>query len=86
MYKHSGLYEIASAVFKDGKRGHVNSIVFTIPPVLERDSLTRMAEATGPVGIISNPSPTYPSAAAKTLFTPSKQSVVAARRMKVARP
>jgi hypothetical protein len=28
VYKHSGLYEIASAVFKDGRRGHVNSIVF----------------------------------------------------------
>lgn len=84
--KPSGLYDIASSVFADGTRGHVNSIVFTIPPVLERDVLVGVAEATGPVGIIPNPKPTYPSAMVSTLFTPSDQSIIAAAHMEAMPP
>jgi hypothetical protein len=78
VHSPSGLYDIASSVFADGKRGHINSIVFTIPPVIERGVLAGAAEATGPVGIIPNPKPAYPSAVVSTLFTSSGQSVMVA--------
>jgi Holliday junction resolvase len=71
VYGPSRLYDIANAVFGNDNRGHVNSIVFTLPPKLQGTALANIAEATGPVGIIPNPTPTFPSALASELFTPS---------------
>ena len=64
---HSGLQTIAHAVFKDAKRSHVDSIVFTIPQLvqIEADGARRL---TAPVGIIFNDKPIFECDRARSIF------------------
>jgi hypothetical protein len=62
-----GLQAIAHAVFKDTKRLHVDSIVFTIPQLveIEADGARRL---TAPVGIIFNDKPNYECDRLRSIF------------------
>jgi hypothetical protein len=63
----SGLQAIAHAVFRDTKRLHVDSIIFTIPQLvqIEADGAGRL---TAPVGIIFNDNPIFECDRVRSVF------------------
>lgn len=65
----SGLHLIADALFRDGRRNHVDSIVFTSNAILTATDLMNISRVGGPGAIIHNPNPAYPSVAARSLFS-----------------
>jgi hypothetical protein len=63
----SGLQTIAHAVFRDTKRSYVDSIVFTLPQLveIEADGAKRL---TGPAGIIFNDKPFFECDRVRSIF------------------
>ena len=64
----SGLHKIVHEVLRSEDRRHVDSIAFTVPPILRWSSLIGVTEISGLVGIIHNPAPKHPSDTARQLF------------------
>jgi hypothetical protein len=64
----SGLHKIVHEVLRAEDRRHVESIAFTVPPVLRRTPLIGVTEISGLVGVIHNPAPKHPSDTARRLF------------------
>jgi hypothetical protein len=58
----SGIQFVAHQVFKNDKRSHVDSVVFSLPPVISSQQLS------GTVAVLNNPSPKIPSNDARGLF------------------
>ena len=63
----SGIQYVAHAVFKDDKRTHIDSVIFSLPPVISPLGIGGNV-LSGVVRVIHNPSPKMPSDAARGLF------------------
>ncbi|HEV2545832.1 MAG TPA: hypothetical protein VGU20_00690 [Stellaceae bacterium] len=63
----SPAHDVAHAIFKDGRRAHVDSLALSLP-ARSRD-VDSGKELWGTVAVLHNPSPAYPSRAARSLFS-----------------
>jgi len=58
----SGIQFVAHKIFKDDRRAHIDSVVFSLPPIISSGQLL------GNLRVIQNPSPKMPSDDARGLF------------------
>ena len=66
----NGLHAITHAVFKSGKRLHINSVAFTVPQVARTDG--REAKwLSGDLIMLNNPEPRFPCDEIRSIFRPA---------------
>jgi len=63
----NGLHTITHAVFKDGKRRHVDSIAFTVPQAMRSDGCGAKW-LSGNVIRLDNPEPLFPDVPVRSIF------------------
>jgi hypothetical protein len=63
----NGLHAVAHAVFRGGKRQHVDSIAFTVPQSIRRDG-TRAKRLSGDLLVLNNPRPLFPCGEVRSVF------------------
>jgi hypothetical protein len=68
----NGMHTITHAVFKGGKRQHVDSVAFTIPQVTRTDG-SGAKWRSGNLVILNNPQPLFPCDAIRSIFRPAQQ-------------
>jgi hypothetical protein len=68
----NGLHAITHAVFKKGKRQHVDSIAFTVPQVTRTDG-SGAKWLSGNLVMLNNPQPLYPCDEARAIFRSIQQ-------------
>ena len=66
------LHAITRAVFKGGKRQHVDSIAFTVPQVMQTDG-SGAKWLSGNLVMLNNPQPLFPCEEARSIFRPAQQ-------------
>ena len=66
------LHEITHAVFKGGKRQHVDSIAFTVPQVTQTDG-SGAKWRSGNLVMLNNPQPLFPCDELRSIFRPPQQ-------------
>jgi len=67
----NGLHAITHAVFKGGKRLHVDSVAFTVPQVSRTDGLGANW-LSGDLIILNNPQPLFPCDEIRSIFRPAQ--------------
>jgi hypothetical protein len=63
----SGLHAVAHAVFKRGKRQHVDSIAFTVPQSIRADG-PGAKRISGDLLVLNNPQPLFPGDEVRSVF------------------
>jgi len=63
----NALHAVAHAVFRGGKRQHVDSIVFTVPPSIRSEG-TGARQVSGDSIILNNPQPLFPCEEVRSVF------------------
>ena len=66
------LHAITHAVFKGGKRQHVNSVAFTVPQVTKTDG-SGAKWLSGNLVMLNNPQPLFPCEEVRSIFRPAQQ-------------
>jgi hypothetical protein len=67
----NGLHAITHAVFKGGKRLHVDSVAFTVPQVARTDGCGAKW-LSGDLIMLNNPEPLFPSTEIRSIFRPAQ--------------
>jgi hypothetical protein len=67
----NGLHAITHAVFKSGKRQHVDSIAFTVPQATRTDG-TGAKWLSGNLVMLNNPRPLFPCDVVRAIFRPAQ--------------
>jgi hypothetical protein len=67
----NGLHAITHAVFKGGKRQHVDSIAFTVPQVTRTDG-SGAKWLSGNLVMLNNPQPLFPCDEIRSIFRPAQ--------------
>lgn len=67
----NGLHAITHAVFKGGKRQHVDSIAFTVPQVTRTDG-SGAKWLSGNLVMLNNPQPMFPCDEIRSIFRPAQ--------------
>jgi hypothetical protein len=65
----NGLHAVAHAVFRGGKRRHVDSIAFTVPQSIRPDG-TGGKRLSGELVVLNNPQPLFPCDQVRSVFRP----------------
>jgi len=66
----NGLHAITHAVFKGGKRQHVDSVAFTVPQVAKTDGFGARW-LSGSLVMLNNPEPRFPCPEVRSIFRPT---------------
>ena len=67
----NGLHAITHAVFRGGKRQHVDSIAFTLPQVTRTDG-SGAKWLSGDLVMLNNPQPLFPCDGVRSIFRPAR--------------
>ncbi len=67
LHTPNGMHEIAGTIFRDNKRSHVDSVVFTVPQecVENRNGIRQWS---APVMVLNNPTPQFPNELVRQVF------------------
>jgi hypothetical protein len=71
LHTSNGLHAITHAVFKGGKRRHVDSIAFTVPQVTRTDG-SGAKRLSGNLVMLNNPQPLFPCDEVRSIFRPTR--------------
>ena len=67
LHTPNGMHEIAGTIFRDNKRSHVDSVVFTVPQECV-ENRNGMRQWSAPVMVLNNPTPQFPNELVRQVF------------------